>query len=75
MGSTPLLYKLKEKRFIDRAVFNLLNHQGRLNVYKNVSKSINEDFTLGNFLIIILLKFFGKAPIEVFYVLGLLTLR
>lgn len=31
--------------------------------------------TLGNFLIIILLKFFGKAPIEVFYVLGLLTLR
>ena len=31
--------------------------------------------TLENFLIIILLKFFGKAPTEVFYALGLLTLR
>ena len=31
--------------------------------------------TLENFLIIILLKFFGKALTEVFYALGLLTLR
>ena len=40
-----------------------MTYKGRLNVYKNVSKSNSlMKITLENFLIIILLKFFGRTP-------------